>query len=348
MTTSFTPEPVCDVSGLDPLLLPGYQFTVVATNAVGDSTASPPSAVVRANGVGAPPAIPGPPEPPPFVPPAIIDIDLTGSAAAVIDIPGYVSVPQGRVRLNNPAGRDVRISGGVLASQLDVVDGRAAPIPVGLENPVVQRKLRIVSRIAGKPEVSTAVVQINQNGAYAINSWEVQSVNDDTTTEPTTTTTEPPPTTTTVPPSGPCNVSSDWSRNFGTGTWLAEFWNRSSFSSPPSTPFPGTPSVTGNVTEVFKVNDTGAPAAGVNANYYTARFTKTVTASTACTIRLRRGSDDGVRIKVNGVTVVDDWNAYAYKVRTHENIALNAGQNTIVFEYFEQAGESGYSLEWSS
>ena len=96
------------------------------------------------------------------------------------------------------------------------------------------------------------------------------------------------------------------------------------------------------------MNNSGAPASGVNADYYTARFTKTVTANTACTIRLRRGSDDGVRVKVNGVTVVDDWNAYQYKVRTHESIALNAGSNTIVFEYYEQAGESGYSLEWSS
>jgi len=349
MTTSFTPELACDFAGLDALLVPGYQFTVTATNAVGDSTASPPSAVVQANGVGAPVPIPGPPEPPEFVPPAIIDIDLTGSAAAVIDIPGYVSVPQGRVNLNNPAGLDVRIAGGLLASQLDIVDGRPEPIPVGLENPVVQRKLRIVSRIAGKPEVSTAVVQINQNGAYAINSWEVQSVSDDTVTEPTPTTTEPPSTTVPPPPpSGPCNVSSDWTRDFGAGAWVAEFWNRSSFSSPPSNPFSGTPSVAGNVTEVFKVNNSGAPASGVNADYYTARFTKTVTASTACTIRLRRGSDDGVRIKVNGVTVVDDWNAYQYKVRTHENIALNAGENTIVFEYYEQTGESGYSLEWSS
>jgi hypothetical protein len=38
----------------------------------------------------------------------------------------------------------------------------------------VQRKFRIVSTTDAGNETSTAVVQVNQNGAYAINSWEVQ------------------------------------------------------------------------------------------------------------------------------------------------------------------------------
>ena len=55
------------------------------------------------------------------------------------------------------------------------VDGQLT-VPIGLVNPVVQRTFRITSTTtSGSPTVtSTAIVQINQNGAYAINSWVVQ------------------------------------------------------------------------------------------------------------------------------------------------------------------------------
>ena len=68
--------------------------------------------------LGTPPAIAVAPSPPPYVPPAVIDLRFAGTGAATIDIPGYVSVPQGRVSLDNPRNLDVRISGGVLASQI--------------------------------------------------------------------------------------------------------------------------------------------------------------------------------------------------------------------------------------
>ena len=51
-----------------------------------------------------------------------------------------------------------------------------APVPIGLDNPVVQRTFRIVTEtVNGFPHViSSAIVQVNQGGAWAINSWEVQ------------------------------------------------------------------------------------------------------------------------------------------------------------------------------
>ena len=175
LTASWTPETKCDVTGLDPLLLPGYRFTVTATNAVGDSAVSALStSPVLPIGLPAPP-LAGPPAPAPWTPPAVIDVDLTGTAASVVDIPGYVSVPQGRFRVNNPNGLDVAASGGILASQIDVADTRPpGDVPIGFEELIVQRKFQIVSTSNGGREVSTAVVQVNQNGAYAINSWEIQ------------------------------------------------------------------------------------------------------------------------------------------------------------------------------
>ncbi len=167
----------CDVVGLD--VSTAYSFVVTALNEVGASTPSPASAAVTpdaALGVAPPP--PPPPSPGPVVPLPIIDLDLpSGVSAATVDIPGYVSVPQGRVRLSNPNGLAVRISGGVLAAQLDGVDSRATgpqSVDVGFVETIVQRKFRIVSTTDAGHETSTAVVQVNQNGAYAINSWEIQ------------------------------------------------------------------------------------------------------------------------------------------------------------------------------
>ncbi|MGB7880366.1 MAG: hypothetical protein WBL31_16500, partial [Ilumatobacteraceae bacterium] len=79
--------------------------------------------------------------------------------------------------LANPNGLAVKISGGVLAAQFDGSDARAAgpqTVPIGFLETIVQRKFRIVSTTDAGYETSTAIVQVNQNGAYAINSWEVQ------------------------------------------------------------------------------------------------------------------------------------------------------------------------------
>ena len=72
------------------------------------------------------------------------------------------------------------LTGGIVAAAFRVNDDRAVDgeltVPIGLVNPVVQRTFRITSTTSsGKPKVtSTAIVQINQNGAYTINSWVVQ------------------------------------------------------------------------------------------------------------------------------------------------------------------------------
>lgn len=189
------------------------------------------------------------------------------------------------------------------------------------------------------------------DGRVRVNSWRVCETADCSLTGP------PPPaatttTTTLAPavatPNAPCNVSAGtWTRDFGAGGWTAEFWNRtSSMPSSPSNPFSGTADVTQNVSQVYKPDGASIPAAGINATYYTARFTKSFELTAGCSIDLQRGSDDGVRVKVNGTTVIDDWNTYSYKTATRSNVPLVAGTNTIVFEFYQQAGTSGYSLEW--
>lgn len=172
MTTAVAPTTVCDVIDLDPVLT--YTFTVVANNAVGSSSTSPPS-------TSAVPAASNPVLAPLPVTtltaselPSVVSFELAGPGAATVEVPGYVAVPQGRIKIDNPAGWPIAVRGGILAAEFSVVDARTAPIPVGFEKLEVQHTLRIVSTNAEGPETSTAIVQVNQNGGNAVNSWEVQ------------------------------------------------------------------------------------------------------------------------------------------------------------------------------
>ncbi len=175
-STATPPALRCDIGGLDPLT--AYTFTLTARNAVGISTVSQAStpAVIPALALSDPPAI-VPPVTSPYDPTAIVEFDLAANADVAVSIPGYVSIPQGRLLVNNPRGFGVVVDGGVLAAQFSIIDGRATgpqTVDIGFLESVVQRKFRIVSTTSAGRETSTAVVQVNQNGAYAVNSWEVQ------------------------------------------------------------------------------------------------------------------------------------------------------------------------------
>ncbi len=107
-------------------------------------------------------------------PDPVIEVDVQANAESNVVIPGYVSVPQGTVSIEGHASnpQSVSITGGVLAAQVDLGTHLPTNLELGLVNPVVQKVFRIYSTSAGI--TSDAVVQINENGAYAINSWEVQ------------------------------------------------------------------------------------------------------------------------------------------------------------------------------
>jgi hypothetical protein len=112
---------------------------------------------------------------------AIIDINLTTAAKVNVRIPGYVSVPQGSMSLNVAAGANVNktisFSGGILTAQMYLPGLAPDYLQLGLLNPVVQKTFKIVTQTdPGGPQVtSVALVQVNETGGYAINSWVVQT-----------------------------------------------------------------------------------------------------------------------------------------------------------------------------
>lgn len=111
----------------------------------------------------------------------IIDINFTTATPATIEVPGYVAVPQGRFRLNIAAAsgfgatKSIKFSGGLVARAIEIPGENPAEFSIGVDEIVVQLILRIhTETVSGTPLVqSDAVVQVNKNGAYAVNSWSV-------------------------------------------------------------------------------------------------------------------------------------------------------------------------------
>ena len=198
---------------------------------------------------------------------------------------------------------------------------------------------------------SVVTVQRDQGAtSYAVNSRRVVGLTPEGASTPPGPPPPPPPPP--APTEGPCNVSAgSWTNDFGSGGWNAEYWNIPAFTAeaPGGDPFSGTPIHTTTLPTIDAYLDAASPGPGVNANYYAARFTKTINVGTACAFSLRVGADDGFRVRIDGgAPLVGLWDTHNHAVRTATTPVLAAGTHTIVMEYFEKAGESSYELEWQS
>ncbi|MEP7045129.1 MAG: hypothetical protein ABI949_00540 [Ilumatobacteraceae bacterium] len=118
--------------------------------------------------------------PPPAAPAAtcpILDINLTTAMPVTVNIPGYISVPQGGVSLNTAllmaANKRITLGGGVLTGTIGVSATLPGYLQIGLLNSVVQKTFKVVSQTTNStPRVTaTALIQVNQTGGFAINSW---------------------------------------------------------------------------------------------------------------------------------------------------------------------------------
>ncbi|HKU12797.1 MAG TPA: PA14 domain-containing protein [Steroidobacteraceae bacterium] len=108
----------------------------------------------------------------------------------------------------------------------------------------------------------------------------------------------------------------------------------------------GSPALTR--TEVVNF-DWGAnsPGTGIPKDKFSVRWTGEVKASGAGAYRFRTISDDGVRLWVNGVLLVDNWTAHSATTNTSNTITLAANTRyTIKMEYFEQTGSAVAKLQW--
>jgi MSHA biogenesis protein MshQ len=101
-------------------------------------------------------------------------------------------------------------------------------------------------------------------------------------------------------------------------------------------------------TEAIDFNwGTASPGTGVNTNNFSARWTGTVLAPTTGSYRFQTVSDDGVRVWVNGVRIINNWTDHSATTNTSGTVSLTAGQRyTIQVDYYEKGGNATMRLRW--
>ena len=92
----------------------------------------------------------------------------------------------------------------------------------------------------------------------------------------------------------------------------------------------------------------GAPASGVGADGFSARWTGHVQAQFSETYTFTTLSDDGVRLWVNGQQLVNNWTDHG-PTENSATIALVAGQKyDLKMEFYEKGGGAVAKLSWAS
>lgn len=111
----------------------------------------------------------------------VVDVNLGTTASVIVDIPGYIAVPQGSIAVTTATGmaanKSVSFSGGVLTAQIAVSAVVPSFFQMGVVETIVQRKFEVVTTTtSGSPKVTaTAIIQVNESGGYAINSYTVET-----------------------------------------------------------------------------------------------------------------------------------------------------------------------------
>jgi len=120
--------------------------------------------------------------------------------------------------------------------------------------------------------------------------------------------------------------------------WRGEYYNNANLTAPVA--------VVRNDSAVNFDWGYGSPAPGVNAEYFSARWTRDVSFATSGNYVFSATVDDGVRVWVDSVLVIDRW--YPQARTTHSgSIYLNAGTHQVRVEYFEATGLAVCKVSWA-
>jgi hypothetical protein len=120
--------------------------------------------------------------------------------------------------------------------------------------------------------------------------------------------------------------------------WHAAYWNNTTLT--------GEPVVVRCEPQVDYNWGSGAPAAGVNADFFSARWMRYIWAESG-TYRFAATSDDGIRVFVDEQLLVNEW--YDHGVQTVErDTYLTSGQHLLRVEFFENRGAAVVRLGWSA
>lgn len=88
-----------------------------------------------------------------------------------------------------------------------------------------------------------------------------------------------------------------------------------------------------------------SPAPGLRGILYSVRWTAKLTIATAGEHTFFAKADDGVRVLVDGKTIVDDWESHP-ATESSGKVTLSAGEHELRVEYFQLRGPAALAFEW--
>lgn len=93
----------------------------------------------------------------------------------------------------------------------------------------------------------------------------------------------------------------------------------------------------------------GAPVDGVPADHWSMRLTGLITFPAAGKYTLRTTSDDGTRVWLDDVSIIDRWESKAATDATSESFTVAAGEvRRIRVEYFDDTAAASIQLKWAT
>jgi hypothetical protein len=128
---------------------------------------------------------------------------------------------------------------------------------------------------------------------------------------------------------------------FGNGTGLTgAYYNNTTHS--------GAPVLTRTDPVVNFNFGTGSPDPAVSVDNFSVRWTGEVLAPATGDYTFATNSDDGVRLRVNGELVIDNWSFHGDTLNMSAPVRLTAGERyDISLEFFEGGAAAVIRLQWS-
>jgi glucose/arabinose dehydrogenase len=94
---------------------------------------------------------------------------------------------------------------------------------------------------------------------------------------------------------------------------------------------------------------TGSPDPAIGADTFSVRWTGTITPAFSEAYTLYTTSDDGIRVRLNGALVIDNFTDHGPTENSGTTVVLSAGQAySIQVEFYENGGGAVAKLSWSS
>lgn len=131
-------------------------------------------------------------------------------------------------------------------------------------------------------------------------------------------------------------VELSWQRVLSFSDWKGEYW--------PNPQLSGTPALVRNDSSIDFHWGTGAPLAGLPTDNFSVRWTRTASFEMG-TYRFHAQVDDGVRIWVDDMLLVDAWYDHALHEVTADH-AVVQGAHSVRVEYYERAGGAEIKVWW--